>query len=411
MAGGAQTGPATLAGSTWRARCASDARALDSGNAGSRRTQRAGGGVFATMIDALVEQQRILIVGGSGGVGKTSISAALGIAAAQAGHKTLVLTIDPARRLAAALGLDGIGPEAVDITPGLTEQGLEVPGELHAMMLDVQNTLDRAVERYAPSPRRRDQILANRLYRNISTRLSGSQEYASMQRLYEIATSGEYDRIVLDTPPTTHALDFLTAPERLKAFFDSSLIKVFINFGGRAGRGLFRVSDVLFKALNRLTGANVIRDIGDFFQVAESILEPFSEQAEQAQALLRRPETSFVVVTGPYPHQLDDAREFQSKLSGMRIRVGAMVVNRWFVPLQSGKPDLPDAVASAELEDRMAYWASALECQAHEQTAAIDQLEQRTEVPVIRVPELETDIHSIEGLKELKARLSAASWS
>ncbi len=359
------------------------------------------------MIDALVRQQRILIVGGSGGVGKTSISAALGVAAAQAGYNTLVLTIDPARRLAAALGLDGIGPEAVDITPALAEHGLEVPGQLHAMMLDVQNTLDRAVERYAPSPERRDQILANRLYRNISTRLSGSQEYASMQRLHEIATSGAYDRIVLDTPPTTHALDFLTAPERLKAFFDSSLIKVFINFGGRAGRGIFRVSDVLFKALNRLTGANVIRDIGEFFQVAESILEPFSEQAEQAQALLRQPETSFVVVTGPYPHQLDEAGEFQSRLSAMQIRVGALVVNRWLAPLGPEKPELPDAVAASALEDRMAYWASALEGQAHEQTQAIDQLEEETDIPVIRLPELDTDIHSIEGLTELQWRLRA----
>ena len=139
------------------------------------------------MIDTSIERHRILIVGGSGGVGKTSVSAALGLAAAREGHRTLVLTIDPARRLAAALGLEGIGPEAEDVTPRLKASGIPVRGELHAMMLDVRNTLDRAVERHAPNAQRRDQILNNRLYQNIAGRLSGSQEYAAMQQLQEIA--------------------------------------------------------------------------------------------------------------------------------------------------------------------------------------------------------------------------------
>lgn len=354
------------------------------------------------MMEEILQRHRIIIVGGSGGVGKTSISAALGVASARAGFRTLVLTIDPARRLAAALGLDGIGPEAADVTPLL---GIDGSGELHAMMLDVKNTLDQAVERYAPSAQRKDDILANRLYQNISTRLSGSQEFAAMQRLQEIAAAGDYQRIILDTPPTTQALDFLTAPERLQAFFDSSLMRVFIQFGGTAGRGFFRMTDVLFRTLERLTGANVIRDIGDFFQVAESILEPFNRQARQAQALLRRADTSFVIVTGPYPHQLVDADRFRTKLGQMQIGVSALVVNRWLKPQLDQRPARQPAVQSHQLVERVAYWALETERLAHQQTESIDQLSGRSSQPVIRLPELGKDVHSVAGLMQLSEML------
>ncbi len=357
------------------------------------------------MLADSLEQHRILIVGGSGGVGKTSLSAAIGIAAARAGHRTLVLTIDPARRLAAALGLEQIGGEIENLTARLAERGLEFPGELHAMMLDVSNTLDRAVARYASSPEKRDQILANRLYRNIAGKLSGSQEYAAMQQLEEIAAAGEFDRIILDTPPTTQALDFLTAPERLHAFFDSRLIQVFIQFGGRTGRGFLRMTDVLFRTLERLTGAQVIRDITEFFQVAESILEPFSEQSKRAQALLRDVGTTFLIVTGPHRHQLDDAEGFQTRLAELEIDVGGLIINRWM-----GAPFLPDrgpppVTGSEQLAERVAYWSQALNHLAGEQAQAIESFEQKAICPVHRVAELQSDIHSLSGLVELSERL------
>lgn len=357
------------------------------------------------MIEELIAQHRVLIVGGSGGVGKTSLSAALGLAAARAGHRTLVLTIDPARRLAAALGLDGIGPDPEDLGPRLRDQGVVIDGQLHAMMLDVKNTLDRAVERYASSPQRQQEILANRLYRNISTRLSGSQEYAAMQRLTELVDDNHYERIILDTPPSTQALDFLTAPERLQAFFDSSLTRVFISFGGKAGRGFFKVTDVLFRALEKLTGANVIRDIAEFFQVAESILEPFGRQAGQAKALLRRPETSFVVVTGPREYQLEDAVSFQGRLRAMHIRVAGILVNRCLsVHLDESPPALPDQAQSA-LPPRVAYWASALERLAQDQDETIARARERSGLPVLALPELPSGLHAIDGLLTLEALL------
>ncbi|MGY6555287.1 MAG: ArsA family ATPase [Wenzhouxiangella sp.] len=362
------------------------------------------------MIETLIQDHRILIVGGSGGVGKTSVSAALGLASAQAGYRTLVLTIDPARRLAAALGLDGIDIEATDVTPRLSGQNLAAGGELHAMMLDVKNTLDQAVERYAPDPKRRREILDNRLYQNISTRLSGSQEFAAMQRLQEIAAAGEYERIILDTPPTTQALDFLTAPERLQAFFDSSLMRVFMQFGGTAGRGFFRVSDVFFKTLERLTGAGVIRDIGDFFRVAESILEPFSQQARKAQALLREAQTAFAVVTGPYPHQLEAADRFRVKLGEMNIQVGALIVNRWLQPQLPTPPAAQAATHADPLGRRMAYWGMELERLAHEQTRAIEALSQVCPHAIIRLAEMDHAGDSLASLAEMADRMLDQEW-
>jgi len=361
------------------------------------------------MIETSIERHRILIVGGSGGVGKTSISAALGLAAAREGHRTLVLTIDPARRLAAALGLDGIGPEAEDVTPRLEASGIPVRGELHAMMLDVRNTLNRAVERHAPNAQRRDQILNNRLYQNIAGRLSGSQEYAAMQQLQEIASRAEFDRIILDTPPTTQAMDFLTAPERLQAFFDSNLIRIFVNFSGRAGRGFFRVTDVLFRTLERLTGAQVIREITEFFEVAESILEPFSAQAARARRLLREQQTAFVIVTGANPHQLEEASGFAGALKGMGIRVSNIVVNRWLPALEETAPELPPGDDLSELAERVGYWHAALERLAHRQTEAIKALEAQNGTELVRVPEMPGTVHSLSVLRNLSDRLCATT--
>ena len=360
------------------------------------------------MIEKSIAEHRILIVGGSGGVGKTSVSAALGLAAARAGHRTLVLTIDPARRLAAALGLDGIGTEVEDVTARLESGGYPVAGELHAMMLDVRRTLDRTVERHAPNAERRDRILNNRLYQNIAGRLSGSQEYAAMQQLEEIASRGDYDRIILDTPPTTQALDFLTAPERLQAFFDSNLIRIFLTFGGRAGRGLFRMTDVLFRALERLTGAQVIRDITEFFELAESILEPFNAQAARARELLRERSTAFVIVTGANPEQIEQARAFSAALGPMGIQVADIVINRRLTALRETAGERPEAPAGDDLAARIAYWDSALEHLAHGQNEAIEALEAALSPAgpgLLSLPELSGAIHTLEGLDELSQRL------
>lgn len=228
-----------------------------------------------------------------------------------------------------------------------------------------------------------------------------------MQQLEEIASRQDYDRIILDTPPTTQAIDFLTAPERLQAFFDSNLIRIFLTFSGRAGRGFFRVTDVLFRTLERLTGAQVIRDITEFFEVAESILEPFSAQSARARQLLRDRQTAFLIVTGANPHQLEEACGFSAALDEMGIKVGNVVVNRWLPPLQDKAPVVPDALASEQLAARVEYWQAALERLARVQTRAIDALEAQGVPGLVRLPEMPGAIHSLEGLAALCDRLCA----
>lgn len=355
----------------------------------------------------LFGQARILIVGGSGGVGKTSVSAALGMLSAAAGHRTLVLTIDPARRLAGALGLSGIGREAVDVTPALRAAGLvSGGGSMHAMMLDVQNTFDRLVERYAGDAEARSRILENRLYRNLSTRLSGSQEYASMQRLHEIATEESWDRIILDTPPSTHAIDFLTAPERLSEFFDSRVVQLFSGLGGRVGWSVLkRGKDMFFGALEKLTGAGVLQEISEFFRIAEAILEPYRHGAGRAEAMLRDSQTRFLVVTGPAPHQIDEAARFRSKLSELGIVLGGMVVNRRLpsrVAEEQAWPS-PADVADPLLRDVLS-WTGRMEEMARAQGADVARLSVDARLPLVAVPVFDDDVHSIEGL----ARLASA---
>ncbi|MDX1696285.1 MAG: ArsA-related P-loop ATPase, partial [Ketobacteraceae bacterium] len=317
----------------------------------------------------LLDQYRVIIVGGSGGVGKTSVSAALGCLAAQQGHNTLVLTIDPARRLAGALGLEGIGHEASDLTDQLEQSGFAPKGRLEAMMLDVQNTFDKLVERYAPDNETAEKILANRLYKTIAARLSGSQEYASMQRLYEIVSEGRYDRIILDTPPTTHALDFLTAPQRLTSFFDSRVLSLFINIGTQVGWNIIRPGTSIFlKGLQKLTGSRLIEEMADFFALIDPILKAARQDPERANALLKDESTAFMVVSGPQLSQLDDAKVFETRLRDMAIKVEALVVNR-VLPLHlNTDTPLPATEASDDaLTQSIIQWGARLETVARNQ--------------------------------------------
>lgn len=358
---------------------------------------------------SLFDDARIIIVGGAGGVGKTSVSAALGIRSAIGGARTLVLTIDPARRLAGALGLEGIGREAVDVTPRLREAGIPVEGTMHAMMLDVQNTLDRLVERYAPDPEARRRILENRLYRNLSTRLTGSQEYASMQRLHEIATEEAWDRIILDTPPSTHALDFLTAPERLAEFFDSRVVQLFAGVGGRVGWSVLkRGSNFFLGAIEKLTGEGVIREISEFFRISETILEPYRHGAGRAESMLRDPQTRFFVVSGPAPHQIDESSRFRTKLNELGIRPGATIVNRL---LPSRLPDDASWPSPDDLADPLAAeivrWTGRMEELARAQAADAARLPDTPSAPLRVVPVFDDDVHSVESLSRLADLLAS----
>ncbi len=233
----------------------------------------------------MLEGRSICICAGSGGVGKTTTSAAIAAGMAARGHKVAVLTIDPAKRLADSLGLDELGNAERRVDPALFEAAGVEPagGELWAMMLDAKATFDEVVRRHAPDAETRERILENRIYKQISNALAGSQEYMAMEKLYEIHEEGRYDLLVLDTPPSRNALDFLDAPRRLTQFIEGRSLQLFIRPTGLGMRVLGRGSSVVFSVLKRVTGLDLIQDLSEFFTAMSGMVGGFRERADQRQ--------------------------------------------------------------------------------------------------------------------------------
>lgn len=270
----------------------------------------------------------LLIVVGAGGVGKTTLAAALGVHAAEAGRNTLVMTFDPSLRLKDALG---VGDAARDHE---TEVPLGAPGRLAASLLDARRTFDRLIERYAPDRTARDRILANRFYQHLSGSLAGILEYMAVERLFEVAEEGRWDQVVLDTPPTRQALDFLEAPNRIVDFLDSGALKIALrSWFDRQGRfqptsRLGRLGRGVEGLLDNVVGLDLLRDMGEFFQAFGPLFDGFRERAEKVKALLRATSTRFVLVAGPGEERLPDALFFARKLGEAGYRLGPIVVNQ-----------------------------------------------------------------------------------
>ncbi len=271
---------------------------------------------------------RLVIVVGSGGVGKTTIAAALGVGSALRGEDTLVMTFDPSLRLRDTLGVAPGGTSAEVRVP------LDAPGVLHAGLLDARRTFDALIHRYAPDPASRDRILTNRFYDHLAGSLAGVLEYMAVERLYEASREAPDRRIVLDTPPTRQALDFLGAPERIVAFLDSGALKIalkpwFDDRGhlrptarlGALGRGAEAF-------LDRMVGLDLLRDMAEFFQAFGPLFDGFRKRALEVQKLLRSRETVFVLVSGPGPERVADTLFFARKLAEEGYRLGPVVVNR-----------------------------------------------------------------------------------
>ena len=376
----------------------------------------------------LVAERRILVCVGSGGVGKTTTAASLGLAGARAGRKTLVLTIDPAKRLANALGLAELGH---DERPVPDEKLLPIVkggkpgGTLHAMMLDQKRAFDEIVQRYAVDQGTRERIFANRIYQQISQRLAGSHEYAAMSKLYEIAQKGSYELIVLDTPPTANALDFLEAPERVTGAIDSPaiqwLIKPYLQGGRFSLKTVGMGAAFILRRLARFTGSGFLEEMARFFVEFNTILAGFRERAQQVFDILRRPDVGFVLVSSAEPLSVDECIYFHDQLVASRMPLGAFVVNRvhpagppaiareQLLEHLSERPELrgysPDDLVQVAADFDRTY----REFQA---LAAIDakqvqRLAQRSgsgagsSAPVIQVPFFDRDVYDVEGLSEM----------
>jgi anion-transporting ArsA/GET3 family ATPase len=357
---------------------------------------------------------RIVVCCGSGGVGKTTTSAALALSAAEAGRRVVVLTIDPARRLAQSLGLEELDnePRQVDV-PGIA-------GRLDAMMLDMKRTFDDIVVAHS-TPERAELILANPFYQTLSSSFAGTQEYMAMEKLGQLRTAERWDLIVVDTPPSRSALDFLDAPNRMSRFLDGTMIRLLTapaRAGGRAGFK-FASAGLLFfsRIISKVLGGQLLRDISSFVSALDTMFGGFRERATATYELLRRPGTWFVVVATPEPDALREASYFVDRLSAEGMPLAGLVLNRTHPPASTRlSATRAEAAAEAVGDDDGApatLVAGALRVHAERMTLAAR--EQRLadrftsahpEVGIRAVPAAAGDVHDLDGLRVMAEALT-----
>jgi anion-transporting ArsA/GET3 family ATPase len=348
--------------------------------------------------------RKIVICCGSGGVGKTTTAAAIALEGARRGRRAVVVTIDPARRLADALGVAG----------GLTNEPSRIdgpwPGALWAMMLDTKSTFDAVVTRYAGSAAQAERILANRFYRNISGALSGTQEYMAAEKLYELHDDGEFDLVVVDTPPTRNALDFLDAPRRLMRFLDHRLYRALMAPTRAYLRAVGYAAQAFLRTVSKVVGGEVLADAIAFFQAFDGMEAGFRERAERVLELLGAPETAYVLVTSPRSESVEEAEFFADRLSEGGLRVAALIVNRMHPSFEASPIDARARAmefAGTTLGELWANVADFAEMAAGEEARIGPLVARVTSGPVVRVPVLHSDVHDLEGLAEVGAHLFA----
>jgi anion-transporting ArsA/GET3 family ATPase len=359
-------------------------------------------------VDALLDDPdtRIIVCCGSGGVGKTTTSAALALRAAERGRRTVVLTIDPARRLAQALGLDALDNEPHRV--------VAAGGELHAMMLDMRRTFDEMVQAHA-EPDRAAAIIANPFYQTISSSFSGTQEYMAMEKLGQLATTGEWELIVVDTPPSRSALDFLDAPQRMSTFLDGRMIRLLsapARAGGRSLRKLVGAGFSLFaRGVSTILGGQMLADASAFVQAFDTMFGGFRERATATYALLRSPGTAFLVVATPEPDALREAAYFVGRLATDDMPLAGLVLNRTHPVLAGLSATKARAVADGL---RSAPLATAV-LRLHADRVDLAEREERLlsrftgahpGVAVARVPVVAGDITDLDGLHAVGERLA-----
>jgi anion-transporting ArsA/GET3 family ATPase len=367
-------------------------------------------------LEAIVGRSGIVVCCGSGGVGKTTTAAALALRGAREGRRTCVLTIDPARRLAQALGLDVLSNEPKPVRGKGPE--LREPGGLEAMMLDMRRTFDEVIERYARDDEQAERILGNRFYQRLSSTLAGTQEYMAMEKLYELHEAGRYDLLVVDTPPTRSALDFLDAPQHLNELLDARALRLLIAPAQRMGRGYLKglnfATTTMTRLVRRLTGSELLAEVGEFFAAFEGMYDGFKDRARRVYELLKHPGTAFVVVATPDRAALHEAAFFAGRLADEGMPLGALVVNRLHqaAPIPKVPPAavqrLADGNADARLLADLISQHQALERQAVGERERVAELSRSVpDVEVVKVPLMPDDVHDLAGLRRLGEHLFA----
>jgi anion-transporting ArsA/GET3 family ATPase len=350
----------------------------------------------AQQLRDLVSHSEVIVCCGSGGVGKTTTAAVFAIEAARLGRTAVVVTIDPAKRLADALGLDALhnAPTVID-GPW--------PGRVAAMMLDTEATFNDLVRAYAGDDAQAEQILGNRFYRNIAGAMSGTQEYMASEKLYELHSSGEWDLVVVDTPPTRNALDFLDAPNRLARFLDHRLFRLVT----APGRGVLRAANAaaqgFLRSVGKVVGGDVIADALAFFAAFDGMEEGFKERARSVEQLLRADHTAFVLVASPRADTVAEAMFFAEQLTQHHIAVRGVVVNRTVPDPGPGDAAVEraraEAFAGTDIGDRYRMLRD-VRRMADVESQQISGLEAHlSDAPLVRVPMLPIEVNDRAGLE------------
>ena len=347
----------------------------------------------------LVDTAEVLVCCGSGGVGKTTMASVLGLEAARRGRRAVVITIDPAKRLADALGVPGgLGNEPVR----LPVQG---PGELWALMLDPAATFDGLVAANAESPEQAQRILANGFYRNVAERFSGTQEYMAAERLHALHADPRFDLVVVDTPPTRNALDFLDAPGTLARFIDHPIFKLLMAPTRKGLKVLNVAAQPVLKAIGRVVGGDVLTDAVAFFQAFAGMETGFRERADDVMSLLASDATHFVLVASPRTDTIDEARFFANRLHDKQLAVDAVVVNRCTPEFGAATPPRPRAGSARALYDNLAELHAAAVAERANVAALTADSAVGEHTRVQFVPVQRDDVHDLDGLDRLRALL------
>jgi anion-transporting ArsA/GET3 family ATPase len=358
-------------------------------------------------VPELLAGKQICVCAGSGGVGKTTTSAVIALGMAARGLRVCVITIDPARRLASALGLEELGNEPRRVDSGrFADAGLEVEGELWAMMLDPKRTFDDLIDASAPSPERAEAIKANGIYEQLSSAVAGSQEFTAVSKLYELAASQRFDLLVLDTPPARNALDFIEAPRRLTGFLEGRALQVLLGPTGFGMRLLGAGAAPLLSGLRRVTGVDLISDITAFFGLLGPMTSVFGERARSVEALLRSEETAFVLIASAQAMSIDEALWFRATLAEGGLPFSGVVVNRFHHDL-SGAAEPAELTAQltdlldgdADLAARVAANFDDYHRLATRDAQSLSRLTADLDgEPILTVPQFDGEIHDVGGL-------------